>query len=142
MLVNFLIYTIFPEPINDMILSYYALSFVSVELIMFFTLAISAIGCLILSISRKDEAESIDWDENTSYTNAFFYYMFFLVKSWKEEGTKSVTGWCLVLALLAVILLSPGIAPGSLLTFFIFFLIFGMIYTLLSARKNKRDYQD
>lgn len=135
MLVNFLIYTIFSEPTNELILFYYGLSMLSIQLIIFLTIVISAIGCLILSLIGKNKAESIEWEENTSYTKAFFYFPYFLMKSWEKEGRKSITGWCILSGIIAVFVFSAG----SFLTIFLYFLMSGMIYTLWSARKNKKE---
>lgn len=116
----------------------YHLTLAYVQLALVIFIIISAIGFLVLSVIKKDEYEAVNWEKNTSYVSALFYYPVFMVKSWQLEKTKSITAWCLVLS----ILFSWFIEGGGFASFLIYFPIIGMIYTLWSARKHKRDYQD
>jgi hypothetical protein len=109
-----------------------------VQLAILILIIILAIGFLVLSVIRKDEYESVDWDTNASYVSAFFYYPMFMVKSWELEKTKSTTAWCLVLS----IFFSWFFEGGGFASFLLYFPIFGMIYTLWSTHKNRIEYQE
>jgi hypothetical protein len=134
MLVNFIFHISLSGQVLEETLFLYHWSMAYLQLAMVILIIISAIGFLVLSVIRKDEYELVDWDTNTSYLNAFFYYPTFMVKSWELEKTKSVTAWCLALS----ILISIFILSNGYLAFILYFPIFGMIYTLWTARKNRK----